>query len=240
MENTIDKLQLQINKLRDDNHFKTEWLSRVSHDLKETFGSILWLTEAVEEGTINRDDFFKLVPRIKDDAKKNLKTLEDTSEWLKIRNTEFKLNPSAIKVFQLFQDLEKSFYKELTLKNIQLQFEGDKNLSFTADPFLTYLLLKKVLHNAIKFSHSNCSIVFAANKDLNKTMLTIADKGIGMSEEHLNTCFSFMSARFQGTSGEYGAGLGLKIAQEIVYLLQGKIKLESQENEGTTVFIFLP
>lgn len=240
MEKHIDELQSKLEKLQGENQFKTEWLSRISHDLKETFGSILWITQAVEDQTLTKEEFFKLLPRIKVDAKKNLQTLEDTSEWLKIRNPEFKVASSKIVAEELFKDLENTFKEELIAKNIQLQFEGDKNMIFISDCSLVFLLLKKLVHNAIKFSQLNSTIVFTVKKESGKTLLSVADEGIGMSEKHLDTCFSFQNAVFRGTQGEIGVGFGLKIARDIVYLLQGKIELVSHENVGTTILIFLP
>ena len=240
MENQREELETKIKRLIQKDTFKTEWLARISHDFKETFSSLIWITKALEDESISKEDFFNLLPRVKLDAEKNLQSMADTSEWLKITDDQFEIIHSKIRVLELFKDLENSYRNELESKNIQLVFEGDKKLVYTSDYSLNFLLFKKILHNAIKYSHHNSVIIFWAQMEKGKPKFTISDRGLGMSKENLETCFSFQNALFQGTDGEIGIGFGLKIAQEIVYLLQGKIEIVTQEHLGTTVSVFLP
>lgn len=240
MENQNEELKTQIKKLIQQDNFKTEWLARISHDFKETFSSLIWMAKAVEEEAISKEDFFKLLPRIKTDAEKNLKSMADTGEWLRITDKAFVLKTSKIEIRELFEDLKNSFSDELAHKNIHLNFEGDIDLVYESDYYLNFLLFKKLLHNAIKFSSRNSVIVFSAKRENRKIQFSVSDQGMGFSLQNLETCFSFQNAIFQGTEGEIGIGFGLKIAQEIVYLLQGEIEIVSEEHIGTTVFVFLP
>ena len=61
-----------------------------------------------------------------------------------------------------------------------------------------------------------------------------------MNEKQLVNILSFESSVFKGTHGEIGAGLSLKIVRKFVYLVGGSLKIESTEDDGTTVTILLP
>lgn len=240
MKTETEKLIDQIGILKDAGEFKTELLSLISHDFKEVLGSLLWMTEAVENGSISKEDFFRLLPRINQDAKKNLQTLSDTGEWLRTQTDHFELKNSDISVLDLFIQLQKEFKLKLDGKKIDFQFKGDENLIFQNDSFLILYVLKKFLDNAIKYSHMHKAIYFDAFKKNNTITLALIDSGVGMNLDTQKSVFNFHGPVFQGTKGEIGAGLSLKIAKNFVSLTQGKIEVDSTENAGTTISIILP
>lgn len=240
MKTEIEKLTEEIERLREENQLKTGWISLISHDFKENFGSLAWITEALENETISKEDFFKLLPRLRQDAKKNLQTVTDTSEWLRTQMNGFEQIKSEIFVLDLFIKLRNEFEVKLKDKKIDFQFKGDESLVFQNDNILVFFILKKLLDNAIKYSHSDNPIYFEALKENKTIILSIIDSGAGMPPEIQKLLFTFPSPVFQGTNGEIGAGLSLKIARNFVSLLQGKIEVESAKNVGTTISISLP
>lgn len=240
MKTEIKELTKEIQRLQEDSELKTGWISLISHDFKEIFGSLLWLTEAVENETISKDDFFQLLPRIKQDAKKNLQTVTDTNEWLRTQMKGFEPQNSKLFAVDLFIHLRKEFNEKLIEKKIDFQFQGDENLFFYNDEFLVLFMLKKLLDNAIKYSHIVKPIHFKAFKEHNNVILSIIDYGVGMEANNKESLFSFPTAVFQGTNGEIGSGLSLKIVRNFVSLMHGKIEVDSIENVCTTISIILP
>lgn len=229
-----------IDRLEKENELKNGWISLISHDFKEIFGNLVWITEAVQNESISKDDFFKLLPRITTDSKKNLQTVIDTSEWIKTQMNGFELKRSKLFALDLFIKLRKEYEEKLATKKIDFQFTGDQNLVFENDSFLIFFILKKILDNAIKFSHANKAIQFKAFKDNDTIFLSIIDYGIGIEKENLESIFTFESPIFQGTNGEMGTGLSLKIVKNFVSLLNGEIEIDSTENSGTRITILLP
>lgn len=240
MENDIEELKTEIEKLKKDNDLKTGCISLLSHDFIENFSSILWLLEAVEAERISKDDFFKFLPQIKQDTEKNLQSVTDTGEWLKTQYGQFTPQLTIQSIFELFLKLTEEQEKKLKEKNIDVQYHGDKDLSFATDRFLFLFIFNKVLDNATKFSHPGQAIHFNAIKSEEQIVFSVTDFGTGMNEKNSEMVFSFPSPKFQGTGGEIGAGLSLKIVKYFVSLLQGEIKIDSVENEGTTISISLP
>ncbi len=240
MNTEVENLNAEIQRLKAESELKTGWISLITHDFKEVFSSLSWIIEAVEAGTLSKDDFFKLLPRIQQDAKKNLRTVTDTSDWIRTQLGEFKTNTSKIFALDLFIQLRKEFEARLRDKKLEFQFKGNESLIFQNDQFLVLFILRKLLDNAIKYSHPDHTIQFEALEADNTVILSICDHGTGMMQEAQDSLFTFQSPVFQGTNGEIGAGLSLKIAKNFVTLLQGKLEVKSTENVGTKISIILP
>lgn len=240
MSNLIKELEIKVERLEREINFKNGLISILSHDSKEIFGNFLWLTEAVEKETISQEDFFKLLPQVKRDAKKNLQTVQDSTAWLKTQYGEFEIKVVQIMVIDLFQCLKDNHAAKLKEKNINFDFIGDKNGSLKTDRLLLQYVLKKLLNNAIKYSAAGQNIGFHYFTEENQAVISIIDCGTGIDEKYLSTIFTYDNPVFEGTNGEIGVGLSLKIVKNFVSLMHGNMKIMSCENEGTTVSIFLP
>ena len=240
MKNKIKELELEIERLQHENRLKTGWISLIAHDTKEIFGSFLWLANAVDNQTLSHEDFFKMLPQVKKDAAKNLQTVQDTTEWLKTQYGNFQPKHEALNGYEIFQKLRHEHDAFLHKKQLDFQFVGDKQQSIKTDRVLTLFILNKLFHNAIKYSKPGEAIVFQISMAENNAVLSVEDWGIGIGENHLKNIMSFNTPVFEGTAGELGAGLSLKIVENFVFLLDGKLEIVSSENEGTRISVFLP
>ncbi|MGO4710003.1 sensor histidine kinase [Chryseobacterium sp. 2TAF14] len=240
MSDSINELQLKIERLENEISFKNGLISILSHDSKELFGNFLWLIEAMEEKTINEEDFFKLLPQVKNDAQKNLQTIQDSTAWLKTQYGNFKAKHEKIMVIDLFHHLEEKYAVKLKEKNIKFYFKGNPNAFLTNDRLLLEYVLDKIFNNAIKYSWSGQDIYLHEVTKDDEVVLSMIDLGTGMNEKYLSTVFTYDNPIFQGTSGEKGAGLSLKIVKNFVSLMHGNIDIISSENKGTNVSLFLP
>lgn len=239
MDNHIKELQIKIEKLENEINFKNGLISILSHDSKELFGSFLWLIEALEQQTISEEDFFRLLPQVKSDAQKNLQTVQDSTAWLKTQYGEFKINPVKIMVMDLFQHLEEKYAAKLKEKNIKFYFKGDPNAFLTTDRLLLEYVLDKIFNNAVKYSLSGQGIYLQEVTGGDQVILSVTDFGTGMDEKYLSAIYTYDNPIFQGTAGEKGVGLSLKIVKNFISLLHGNIGIFSSENKGTTVSLFL-
>lgn len=240
MSDLVNELELKIERFENEINFKNGLISILSHDSKEIFGNFLMLTEAVEQKTIGEDDFFKLLPQIKSDAQKNLQTVQDSTAWLKTQYGEFNIKPVKIMVMDLFHHLEENYAVKLKEKNIKFYFKGDTNSFIHTDCVLLEYVLDKILNNAVKYSLPGQDIYLQFFTDNSEDIISVVDLGTGIGEKYLEGIFSYGNPVFNGTAGEIGAGLSLKIVKNFVSLLHGNIKIISSENKGTTVSIFLP
>lgn len=238
MKDLINELQLKIERLESETSFKNGLISMLSHDSKEMFGNFLWLVEALEEKTIGEEDFLNLLPQIKSDARKNLQTIHDSTSWLKTQYGEFKIKPEKIIVMDLFHYFEEKYAAKLKEKNIKFYFKGNPNAFVTTDRFLLEYVVDKILNNAVKYSFPGQDVYLQEVTEGDQVILSVIDFGTGMAEKYLSAIFTYENAVFQGTAGEKGVGLSLKIVKNFVSLMHGNIQIISAENAGTTVSLF--
>lgn len=240
MNDFINELQLKVERLENEINFKNGLISLLSHDSKELFGNFLWLIEALEEKTISEEDFFKMLPQVKSDARKNLQTVQDSTAWLKTQYGEFKIKPVKIMVKDLFHHLEEKYAAKLKEKNITFHFKGDQDASLTNDRVLLEYALDKIFNNSVKYSLPGQDIYLESVTKGGQVVLSITDSGTGMNEKYLLTIYTYDNPVFLGTAGEKGVGLSLKIVKHFISLMGGDIDIISSENNGTTVSLFLP
>ena len=118
-------------------------------------------------------------------------------------------------------------------KKLELVNKIDKKTIIKADKLRIVELFDNLISNAVKFSYSG-GVVNGSSKSKGKFIeISISDKGIGISNEHVKTIFNInRNFRAKGTADERGSGLGLILCKEFVERNKGKISVESTEGEG--------
>jgi len=181
----IKALQLESKELKEEINQLKGWISLISHNNTEIFGSLKWMVEAYEDQTISKEDFFKLLPQIKKDVTKHLQTSKDTSAWLRTQFGGFKPQQNTLNALELFTQLKEEYENALENKNLSFEFQGDPTLDIISDKVLLNFILNKVVHNAIKYSNKGQTIHFEASKTDTDYVLSIIDYGMGISQENL-------------------------------------------------------
>ena len=133
-------------------------------------------------------------------------------------------------------------------KHIELIFDIDDNLPqwVEADPTRLQQILFNLLSNALKFTQKGSvrleiRQLFQMNKDTSQLQITITDTGIGLSHEQLKNLFSAFHQADPSITRKYGGtGLGLAISKQLLDLMRGSIKVQSEINKGTSFIILLP
>lgn len=239
MNDPLSVLHSKITQLEEEVKFKNGLISILSHDSKELFGNFLWLVEALEQKMITEEVFLNLLQQVKNDARKNLQTVTDSTAWLKTQYGDFKIRPEKIAINEIFVHFKEKFAKELSDKELELNFKGDNDIFVVTDYILLEYVLDKIVHNAIKYSNVGQNINFEVRKIEDNVVFNIEDFGTGMTKKYIENIFNYENPIFTGTSGEKGVGLSLKIVKNFLSLMRGNIKIFSVEDKGTTVSIYL-
>jgi len=100
-------------------------------------------------------------------------------------------------------------------------------------------ILLNLISNAIKFSDEGKAIAIAVKVMDDKAVISVADKGIGISKEDQEHLFSSFFRAANATNIQ-GTGLGLHIVKRYVDLLGGEVALQSELNKGTTITFSIP
>ena len=231
------------------NESKTNYLRRISHDIRTPINSILGMIEMAD---MYRDDVGKL-------QELKMKTQGALNYLLSMVNSILdvgKMESGKVELEHKPFNLISVLVKELPIIELQasdhgLSFYGGKELSEFKHRYLigspTHInrLLMNLANNAIKYNRKGGSVTvycreIASDEDTATYQFVCEDTGIGMSEEFQKHAFESYSQEGKSEVTHQGTGLGLSIVKEIVDQMNGTIKLESKENVGTRFTVTIP
>lgn len=222
------------------NQYKTEFLSNMSHEIRTPMNAILGMTQIAAQSK-SIDKIKDCVGKIERSSHHLLGILNDILDMSKIEagkldfsEEEFRISDMVLFAVSLMQSLTDS-------KHIAITSKIDINNEYVmADNMRLNQVILNLLSNAVKFSPEGGAInvsVTESELDAERSVyrFTVADQGIGMSEEQIGRLFksfeqadSSISKRFGGT------GLGLAISKSIVGMMGGDIWAESKVGVGST------
>lgn len=105
------------------------------------------------------------------------------------------------------------------------------------------LVIRNLISNALKFSHAGKSIQLSFDSREREWIVSIADKGLGMSSEameQINQDAANTMTSTYGTNKEKGTGLGLMLCKNFLTMMSGKLSAKKNDPEGTVLMIHLP
>ena len=110
-----------------------------------------------------------------------------------------------------------------------------------SDKTALMIIVRNLLHTAIKFSFKKGRVQISAIKKNNQINISVQDWGIGMTKEQMSYLFKINKRiKTKGTNGEMGTGIGLAFCNDLVNLLDGSIEVESTPGQGTSFYVKLP
>ena len=167
--------------------------------------------------------------------------MEDFLSLGKLEEGQIDVNMEVLSREELKEELERivGSMEQLTKPGQVINLECGLGSSVKMDKKLMANMLSNLLSNAIKFSPENSTIKISCDCTSDQFMIVIKDSGIGISKEDQRHLFERFF-RAKNASHIQGTGLGLNIVLKYVELMKGKIKCESEINEGTTFIIQIP
>ncbi len=223
---------------------KTDFLANVSYQLRTPLNAIMGFSEILGHqyfGPLN-DRQKEYSTGIHDSGQRLLNLIDDILDLSTIEAgyLELKKEPVAVKpLLESLYDLSIEWARKRKL-DVKLSCPDDIG-QISADASRLKQALMNLIRNAINFNPEGGKINIFAKKSGDGVEISIIDTGIGIAEADLKRIFEpFVRAPAGRTgTGNAGAGLGLALVKNIVELHGGRIEIESRENEGTTVRVFL-
>lgn len=229
----------------DANRAKSEFLANMSHEIRTPMNAILGFSEVLLN-TIRDETAKAHLNTIMSSGKTLLDLINDLLDLSKIESGKIELRPEPVNVTQLLQDIHRMFTPLLDKKG--LHFKIAIAPGFPAGVMLDEVRLRQILinlvGNAVKFTHEG-GITLAvrldrsdAAKQLYDISISVADTGIGISEEEHKSIFEAFHQAKETTSKRYGGtGLGLTITRRLTELMGGHISLTSKPGNGSTFVV---
>ncbi|HCE55784.1 MAG: hypothetical protein APF83_10085 [Lutibacter sp. BRH_c52] len=242
------RTQMEMEKLSGElklqNETKNKFFSIVSHDLINPIAGIIGFSELLKENSedLKPEKIKSFATIINKSANFTLTLLHDLLEWSRVQIGSIAPEFENFILSDLLSHNIAGVSPLVSSKNINLKANFPENLNVFGDKKMISTIIRNLLSNAIKFTSKGGTITISSKEMMlnNKKIIetTIADTGIGMSEEKIKNLFKIEhNYRSAGTDKESGSGLGLVLCKEFIEKNNGTIKVISEENAGSS-FIF--
>lgn len=229
-------IQLQAEELMRLDQIKTKLFSVISHDLRGPISNLQALLDMFTQKLMTADEFITMSGKLKENLNLTQRALEDLLSWSLSQMGGIKTERKRIEITESLKEAARLMEEAALRKNIQLIKEFASPMSVWADANQLQVILRNLIHNAIKFSSFNSQIDITAVRDNMFCQISIKDYGIGMSEEEIETLLgsnTYFSKT--GTEQEKGTGLGLMLCKEFINRNGGEISIKSTLGQGTEV-----
>jgi len=215
----------------------------ISHDLRSPFTGLLGFSEILYEEfeTMEKDEMKALIESNYHSMKSIYELINNLLSWANIQQENIVLEKTSFNINTLVNKVFRIFKSNIELKNHTFEINISECKEILTDYHLLFIVLRNLISNAIKFTPENGRIVISVIKNNNQILFSIADSGVGMSDEIWDKKkeggFIFTT---KGTNNEMGSGLGIVLCKDYINKLGGKIWVESEKGKGTTFFFTLP
>ncbi len=225
---------------------KTEFLSRISSEIKTPMNVIMGMTALGMEETDNPEKMAECLSRIDTASRFLMGLIDDLVDVSKIEAGRFRLHPKAYSFAEFQRSIRVMMEQECAAKGIAFHMnEEEIRINVRVDPMRFPQIFFNLLSNAVKFTPKGGEVTFqicnyATHNNLFSADYVVRDTGIGMAEDFQKFLFEPFSQEERVTAEKHhGSGLGLAIVRNIVDLMGGTIAVQSARGEGTEVKVHL-
>lgn len=223
---------------------KNSVLAILSHDIKGSLALISVMNRQVAEhvrasGNVQMQNLTRLIGKI---CSKDMEMIHSLLNAEFLESAKVELNRKRL---DLVENIEAVFNE---YKHSERLLDRDFHLSSASesvyvevDEVLFTQVFNNLISNAIKFTRDGGTISVTVEESRERVMVCVKDDGVGIPRELQPALFDrFTKARRPGIKGEQSTGLGMSIVKQIIELHGGKVWVESEENEGSSIFFEIP
>ena len=229
-----EQIQEQNIQIQEANKLKSDFLARMSHDLRTPMNAIIGYTRILLRKSKDALDErqYRNLENVQISANNLLTLINDILDLSKIESGRMDIKLDQVDLKPLVADCAASI-ESLVKPEVQLLQELGEIASVRTDPDRVRRMVMNLLSNAAKFTEMG-SITLSLRAVDGWAELVVADTGIGIPESDLPHIFDeFRQADSKNGVGKEGTGLGLAIVRKSTDLLGGMVRVESEEGRGS-------
>ncbi len=224
------------------NNAKSEFLSKMSHDIRTPMNAIIGMTAIAAAHINDKERVQDSLSKIDASSKHLLGLINDVLDMSRIESGKINLNEEEFNLPELLNNLLVMVQPQVKAHNHNLQVHifNIEHEDVIGDPLRIQQAFVNIMSNAVKYTPDNGTICLTVNElptiieSSGCYEFIFEDNGIGMSKEYLEHIFEpFSRAEDTRTNKVQGTGLGMSITQNIVHMMNGKILVESEEGKGS-------
>ncbi len=222
-------------KAEESDRLKSAFLANMSHEIRTPMNGIMGFVNLLEAVDLNNSERKLYTDFIKKSSERLLNTINDIIEISKIESGQAILHYSPVNLRRFMNFLYGFFQPEAENKKLKFSLKNEcLDLVIKSDESKLQSILTNLLKNALKFTKYG-SIEFGCYISEDRLIFFVKDTGAGIPNDKLKAIFHrFVQADYSTTKPYEGSGLGLSIAREYARMLEGNIRVESEENKGST------
>ena len=238
------KLELDLifakDKAEEMDRLKTIFLSNMSHELNTPMSGIIGFSELLlsEMEDKNHREMAKIIYK---SGKRLNETLNSILDLSKIESQKLDLKFSSVDLVTLLQECKYAFSDAVSKKGLMfnVSFEHQK-IVINSDGSIVHKVLCNIIDNSVKYTNKGEISIIVSDSD-ESAIIKVKDTGIGIPQESIDQIFEPFRQGSEGLTRKYeGMGLGLTITKKFVELIDGKISIESEQGQGTTITLMFP
>ncbi|MEN0051995.1 MAG: ATP-binding protein, partial [Bacteroidota bacterium] len=241
MQHKIELEQKEAERLRELDSFRSKLYTNITHEFRTPLTVMLGTNQqlAATENNPERRRKFGLIKRNGNNLLDLVNQLLDLS---KIEHNELTVNYVQGDFLKYVRYIIESFYSLANINNVLLQVESKEGeIIMDYDSIKIQQILSNLISNAIKYTSSGGKVTVSLSIKAKDTLeILVQDTGKGISATDLPHIFNRFYQANDDVAKSGGTGIGLALTQELVKLLKGNIRVESQLGKGTTFTLQLP
>jgi signal transduction histidine kinase len=241
LEERDRRLEQAERRVQEANRLKSEFLARMSHDLRTPMNAIIGYARILLrrlEGTIEERQFQNL-ENIQTSAHHLLDLINDILDLSKVETGRVEVHSEKIDFSRLVAECLAATAPQLK-EGVALEQDLDGIEVLHTDPDRLRRALANLLSNAAKYTDQG-RVEVSARRDGGQISIAVADTGVGIGADELPHIFDeFRQVARKGQTALAGTGLGLAIARRSIELLGGGIAVHSEEGRGSIFTLTLP
>ena len=231
------------------NEAKTEFLQRMSHDIRTPINGICGMINVADYYADNMEKQTECRAKIKEASHLLLELINEVLDMSKLESDEVVLEDIPFNLNSIFEEILGVIEHMATEQNIRIIWEKKEvtHWNLIGSPVHVKRILMNILSNAVKYNKENGYVYISCREIPSKqtAMPTLEfvcrDTGIGMTEAFQKRIFEPFAQEHAGSRTKFaGTGLGMPITKKLVEKMGGTISFESKEGTGTTFVIRIP
>ena len=243
------ELLIAAKKAEAANRAKTEFLQRMSHDIRTPINGICGMLNVADHYAEDMEKQTECRAKVKAASHMLLELINDVLDMSKLESEEVVLEDIPFNLSSISEEILVVIEQMAAEQNIRILWEEKEVIhrNLMGSPGHVKRILMNILSNAVKYNRENgrvyisCREIPSEQSGMTMMEFVCRDTGIGMTEAFQKRIFEPFAQEHTGSRTKYaGTGLGMPITKKLVEKMGGTITFESEEGTGTTFVIRIP
>ena len=231
-----------INRYKELENSRQEFVSNVSHELKTPITSMKILADSLlTQENVPAEIYADFMNDIVHEIDRENQIINDLLTLVKMDKTRADLNIAPTNINEMLEVLLKRISPIAEKRNITIRLETMRQVTAEVDEVKLSLACNNIIENAVKYNHDGGKVDVSLNGDHKFFYIRVKDTGVGIPEDCQEQIFERFYRVDKARSRETGGtGLGLAISRNVILLQKGSFRVHSKEGEGATFIIRIP